>query len=147
MKVIANLAKFKPSTSHVSPAAIFTLLYYVFTGSLRNGVLFVLAWVAQVAWVAWLAYLYGWRANVSGVQVCVAWIACLQGWRACVGGAGGVLTSIACLCWVTCECGRYTGVGGVLLLLLLLLLKYYHEQKNAECSRLKKKFKKCSKNI
>ena len=43
--------------------------------SLRNGVLFVLAWVA------WVACLCGWRASVGGV---LAWVACYcgcRGWR------------------------------------------------------------------
>ena len=38
--------------------------------SLRNGVLFVLAWVA--------------------------WVVCLRGWSASVGDVGGVLTWVAC---------------------------------------------------
>ena len=57
--------------------------------SLRNGVLFVLAWVV------WVACLRGWRAgvgDVGGVLAWVAWVACLRAWRASV---GSVLT------WVT----------------------------------------------
>ena len=72
--------------------------------SLKNGMLFVLAWVAWVAclrgyvlvWVGWAVCLRGWRASVGGV---LAWVACLCGWfgwRAGVSSVGGVLT------WVTC---------------------------------------------
>ena len=46
--------------------------------SLRNGVLFVLAWVA--------------------------WVVCLRGWRASVCGVGGVLAWVA---WVACHCYFY----------------------------------------
>ena len=42
------------------------------SASLRNGVLFVLAWVA------WVACLCGWRASVGGV---LAWVACMRGCR------------------------------------------------------------------
>ena len=38
--------------------------------SLRNGVLFVLAWVARVA------CLRGWRASVGGVGRVLAWVVC-----------------------------------------------------------------------
>ena len=38
--------------------------------SLRNGVLFVLAWVARVA------CLRGWRASVGGVGGVLAWVVC-----------------------------------------------------------------------
>ena len=61
--------------------------------SLRNGVLFALAWVA------WVACLRGWRASmggVDGVLAWVAWVACLRGWRDSVGGVGGVLAWVAC---------------------------------------------------
>ena len=38
--------------------------------SLRNGVLFVLAWVARVA------CLRGWRASMGGVGRVLAWVVC-----------------------------------------------------------------------
>ena len=38
--------------------------------SLRNGVLFLLAWVARVA------CLRGWRASVGGVGGVLAWVVC-----------------------------------------------------------------------
>ena len=38
--------------------------------SLRNGVLFVLAWMARVA------CLRGWRASVGGVGRVLAWVVC-----------------------------------------------------------------------
>ena len=38
--------------------------------SLRNGVLFVLAWVARVA------CLRGWRASVGGVGKVLVWVVC-----------------------------------------------------------------------
>ena len=41
--------------------------------SLRNGVLYVLAWVA---WVAWVAYLRGWHASAGGMDGVLAWVAC-----------------------------------------------------------------------
>ena len=59
--------------------------------TLRNGVLFVLAWVP---WVAWQACLRGWYASVSDVGSVLAWVACLhgwRGWRANVGYVVGVL--------------------------------------------------------
>ena len=52
--------------------------------SLRNGVLFVLAWVTCYRW---------WRASVGGEGGVLAWVACLREWRASV---GGVLTWVAC---------------------------------------------------
>ena len=69
--------------------------------TLRNGVLFMLAWVA------WVACLRGWFASVGdmdGVLAWVAcqrasvggmfaWVACYRGWRACV---GRVLARVAC---------------------------------------------------
>ena len=61
--------------------------------SLRNGVLFVLAWVA------WVVCLRGWRASVGdvgGVLTWVAWVTCLRGWCANMSGVGGVLTWVAC---------------------------------------------------
>ena len=65
----------------------------ILTKSLRNGVLFVLAWVACLR--EWRGK-RGWRACVGDVLAWVAWVACLRGWRASVGGVGGVLA------WVTC---------------------------------------------
>ena len=61
--------------------------------SLRNGMLFVLAWVA------WVAYLRGWdewRACLAIVLAWVAWVACLRGWHAGTGVVGGVLAWVAC---------------------------------------------------
>ena len=65
-----------------------TIIIYLYNGStypneksLKNGVLFVLVWVA------WVACLRGWRASVGGV---LAW------WGASVGGVGDVLAWVAC---------------------------------------------------
>ena len=69
--------------------------------TLRNDVLYVLAWVARVA--------------------------CLRGWLASVGGVSGVFACVACLReWR----GWRANLGCILLLLLLpLSLKYYPEEK------------------
>ena len=60
---------------------------YGYDLSLRNGVLFVLAWIGC---------LRGWRASLGGVLAWLAWVACLRGWRASV---GGVLKWVA---WLAC---------------------------------------------
>ena len=62
--------------------------------SLRNGVLFVLAWVAC---------LRGWCASVGDVGGVLAWmvcVACLHAWHATVGGVGGVGDVDGMLAWV-----------------------------------------------
>ena len=70
--------------------------------SLRNGVLFVLAWVARVA------CLRGWRgksACMGSVLAWMTWVACLCGWRASMGGmggVGGVFTWVACYYYCFC---------------------------------------------
>ena len=73
--------------------------------SLRNGVLFVLAWVA------WVARLRGWCASVGALG------ACLRGWRARM---GGVLAWVGVvLAWATWAvfyrglCGWCASVGKV----------------------------------
>ena len=57
------------------------------TESLRNGVLFVLVWVA------WVGYLRGWHDSVCGVGGVLAWVA----WVACLRSVGDVP---AWLMWV-----------------------------------------------
>ena len=76
-------------------------LFGHFHVTLRNDVLYVLAWVARVA--------------------------CLRGWLASVGGVSGVFACVACLReWR----GWRANLGCILLLLLLpLSLKYYPEEK------------------
>ena len=49
------------------------------TLSLRNGVLFVLAWMTRVP------------SCVVSVLAWVVWVACLRAWHDSVGGVGGVL--------------------------------------------------------
>ena len=60
---------------------------------LRNGMLYVLAWVA------WVACLRGWCASagdMGSVLPWVAWMSCLRGKRVSV---GGVLTWVTWLTW------------------------------------------------
>ena len=75
--------------SLISPSDLFWLIQeIIFLDlhlSLRNGVLYVLAWVAC---------LRGWRASVRGVGGVLAWVTCQRGWCACV---GGVLARVVCL--------------------------------------------------
>ena len=63
--------------------------------SLRNGVLYMPAWVTSwracmggmLVWVAWVACYVGWcgwRVCVGGMLVWVAWVVCLRGWHATV---------------------------------------------------------------
>ena len=67
--------------------------------SLRNGVLFVLAWVALVT------CLCGWCASVGGM---LAWVGCFRmqrewgGWCANVVGVSVVLTWVACYYYCSC---------------------------------------------
>ena len=69
--------------------------------SLRNGALFVLAWVA------WVARLRGWCASVGALGGVLAWVACSRGWRACVGGwcssVGDVGSVLAWVMWLVCQ--------------------------------------------
>ena len=71
--------------------------------SLRNGLLFVLVWVA------WVACLHGWRASVGDVGGVLTWVACLRGLRASVcsvGGLCGVLKWVACYYYCYCYYGN-----------------------------------------
>ena len=82
------------------------VLWYLYCDqvSLRNGVLFVLAWVACVACLCeWHASVGGvgdvlvwWHVSVGGLLAWVAWVAYLRGWRASVGVVVGVLAWVAC---------------------------------------------------
>ena len=88
-----------------------------FLKSLRNGVLFVLAWMTWVVcwrgWHArvssvggvcgvfvWVLRLRRWHANVGDVSAWMAWVVCQ--WVVCQWGWGGWCANVGCvLKWVT----------------------------------------------
>ena len=74
---------------------------HVFCKSLRNGVLYMITWMARVAcfheWHRWCACVDGMLAWVAWGDSCVAsmlvwgmWVACFRGWHASMGIVGGV---------------------------------------------------------